>query len=73
MKQRLNCAIIFYQQAPCGGCKNAKVCPLDSHKKQGIMALVRGDPASVIAWLRPAERARVIEELEITPTQAVFR
>ena len=63
MKQRIECAILYQQLAPCANCKSYRVCPLDSHQKQGVMAIVRNDPASVVAWLRPAEKARVIEEL----------
>ena len=64
-KARLLCAIMFDHPTPCHRCKVYKECPLDSHQKQGIMAIVRDDPASVIAWMRPSERARVVEELGI--------
>ena len=64
-KKRIECAILYQQQAPCASCKSYRVCPLDSHQKQGVMAIVRNDPASVVAWLRPAEKARVIEELQL--------
>jgi len=66
-KQRLNCAIMFLQDAPCSRCRSHKECPLDSHQKQQIMGVVRKDPASIIAWFRPDERSMCIEELIACP------
>jgi hypothetical protein len=73
MKQRLMCAIMFDQNAPCNRCKFATICPLDSHQKQQIIGVVRKDPASIIAWFRPAEREACIEELSILPYGAIER